>query len=76
MKETFTITLIVLFLIILVGVTIPIKEVWLDDSVIYGDYFCYTYDGSCVSTGGHATAETLTIYELIKYNGFWRDKNY
>ena len=73
MKIIITITLIVLFLIILVVFTVPIKKVLLSDSVIYGDYFCLTYDGSCISTKGHATAETLTVYKLIKYNGFWED---
>lgn len=68
------ILIITLFMVILLGFTIPIKKVFLDDSVIYGDYFCFTFDGSCVSTEGHATSETLTIYELVKYKGYWKEK--
>ena len=52
---------------------IPIKTQWVEDKYIYGGYFCYTKDGSCIYTGGHKTLEFLTAFELLKYK-IWEDK--
>jgi len=68
-----TIIIISLLSLSFILFTIPVKKVWLSDNVEYGDLFCNTYDGSCIPTSGHFTAERLTFYELIKYRGHWEN---
>jgi len=69
------ILLIIFLILIIFSFIVPIKEVWLSDEVIYGDYFCYTPDNSCISTEGQYTQEKLTFYELIKYKGYYDNEN-
>jgi hypothetical protein len=47
---------------------IPVITIMVPDRLIYGDYFCYTSNGSCLSTAGHSTEIDLTIFQYLKVN--------
>lgn len=64
-KIKYVIGIVILFLLVLTF-TIPIKNVWIPDSHIYGEYFCQTYDNSCISTEGHFTLNKVTLYKYFK----------
>ncbi len=65
----------VILLIITFATFIPIKEQWVEDSYLYGDYFCSTgYQGVCISTSGHSTLEKMTLLEYFTYKFQTREK--
>lgn len=66
------IALIVMLFLLVFAFTIPIKNVWIPDSQIYGEYFCQTYDNSCISTEGHFTLMKVTLYKYFKLK--WKEK--
>ena len=64
--KTKYIALIVMLFLFVFAFTMPIKNAWIPDSQIYGEYFCQTYDNSCISTEGHFTLRKVTLYKYFK----------
>jgi len=59
--------------ILLLCFTAPLfKYVWMPDSLIYGEFFTATFDGSSISTIGHYTATRISLFKYfwLKHNGY------
>ena len=60
----------ILCVLLAISLLIPVGHYWLPDKVIYGDQFCRTFDGRCVSTFGNSTSKKMILWEKL----YWEYK--